>query len=91
MGILKQNNTRERLLKNVQAASFATDEARLYLDTHPDYAKAKKYFDSCNDKRKKAMQEFEQCHGALLTDNIDAVRDGWTWVNDPFPWDEGVK
>lgn len=91
MSILKQNNTRERLLRNVQEASFAVDEARLYLDTHPEDENAKRYFDKYNDMRRKALQSFEQHYGALLTDDIDASRDGWTWVNDPFPWDEGVK
>lgn len=91
MNILKQNNTRERLLRNVQEASFCVDEARLYLDTHPDDENAKRYFDKYNDMRHKAMQSFEQYYGALLTDDIDAVRGGWTWVNEPFPWDEEVK
>ena len=91
MNFLKMNNTRERLLRNVQEASFAVDEARLYLDTHPNDENAKRYFDKYNDARHKAMQAYEQSYGALLTDNIDAVKDGWTWVNDPFPWDEGVK
>ena len=91
MNMSKQKNTRERLLRNVQEASFAVDEARLYLDTHPEEESAKRYFDRYNDKRRKAMQEFEQYFGGLVTDDIDATKDGWTWVNNPFPWDEEVK
>lgn len=84
----KNRNSRVNLLKNVQEASFMTDEARLYLDTHPNDDDAKKYFDRANDARKKAMQTFEQYYGAILSDNIDAATDGWTWVEQPFPWDE---
>lgn len=92
MNILKQNNnSREKLLRNIQEVSFAVDEARLYLDTHPDDENAKRYFDKYNDMRRKALQNFEQHYGGLLTDDIDAVKDGWTWINEPFPWDEGVK
>ena len=91
MSMMKKNNSRERLLRNVQEASFAVDEARLYLDTHPNDKKAQMYFDKYNDSRKKAMQEYEQLYGALLTDNIEATKTGWTWVENPFPWDEGVN
>ncbi len=91
MSLLKRNNSRDRLLRNVQAASFAVDEARLYLDTHPNDKKAQIYFDKYNEARKKAIQEFEEEHGPVLTDNIEATKTGWTWTRDPFPWDEGVN
>lgn len=91
MSLMRKTNSRDRLLRNVQAASFAVDEARLYLDTHPNDKKAQIYFDKYNEARKKAMQEFEEQYGPLLTDDIEATKSGWTWINDPFPWDEGVK
>ena len=91
MSLMKKTSSRDRLLKNVQAASFAVDEARLYLDTHPNDKKAQIYFDKYNEARKKAMQEFEEQYGPLLTDDIEATKSGWTWIDDPFPWDEGVK
>lgn len=88
MNMIKNRNSRMRLLRNVDEASFEADEARLYLDTHPESTEAKAYFDRANDARKKAMQEFEQYYGGLLTDNIEAQTDGWTWISQPFPWDE---
>ena len=91
MNTLKPKNTRERLMRNVQEASFVVDEARLYLDTHPNCEKAKRYFDKYNDLRQKALQEFEEQYGALLSDNIDATKNGWTWINMPMPWDEEDK
>lgn len=91
MSLFKSKNSRERLLRNVQEVSFAVDEARLYLDTHPDDRKAQLYFDRYNDARRKAIQEFEQSYGPLLTDNIEASKTGWTWINNPFPWDEEVN
>lgn len=89
MSLRKSKFTRERLLRNVQETSFAVDEARLYLDTHPNDKKAQQYFDKYNDMRRKAIQEFEQYYGPLLTDNIEATKTGWTWIDPPFPWDEG--
>ena len=76
-------------MRNVQEESFAVDEARLYLDTHPNDKKAQIFFDRHNQARKKAMDMYEQQYGALLTDNLQAEKDGWTWINQPFPWDGG--
>ena len=86
--MFSNKDSHEKLLRNVHEASFAVDEARLYLDTHPYDETAKHYFDISNDKRRKALQNYEQQYAALLTDNIDATKDGWTWGENPFPWDE---
>lgn len=85
-----KNSQREKALKKVQRTSFMVDEARLYLDMHPQDVGAQKIFDKYNQMRKIAMKEFEQSYGALLSDNINAEKDGWTWIDQPFPWDEGV-
>lgn len=87
--MLRKNLSREKLMRNVQEESFAVDEARLYLDTHPTDKKAQMFFDRHNQARKKAMELYEQQYGALLTDNLQAEKDGWTWINPPFPWDGG--
>ena len=42
MNTNNMNNSRERALKRVQEYSFAVDEARLYLDMHPDDEQAVK-------------------------------------------------
>ena len=36
---------REALLQKVQAASFAVDDVKLFLDSHPDNAEALCYFE----------------------------------------------
>jgi len=90
MNTNNMNNSRERALKRVQEYSFAVDEARLYLDMHPDDEQAKRYFDKYNSLRKSAMLEYERQYGPLLTDNINAVKDGWKWTQGPMPWEMGV-
>ena len=90
MSLMKHRSTnRERLLRSVMEESFAVDEARLYLDTHPDDKKAQMFFDRHNNARRKAMDEYEQQCGPLLTDNLEACKQGWTWIDPPFPWDGG--
>lgn len=88
--MMQRNTAREKCLRNVQTASFATDEARLYLDTHPNDDKAKRYYDKHNSMRKKAMQEYTSQYAPLTTDDINAAKDGWTWIDEPYPWNEGV-
>lgn len=85
-----KNSQREKALKQVARVSFMVDEARLYLDMHPQDVGAQKTFDKYNRMRKNAIAEFEKSYGPLLTDNINAEKDGWGWIDMPFPWDEGV-
>ncbi len=84
------DRARFNALKQLDAYSFAVDEARLYLDMHPEDEGAKMYFDKNNALRKQAMKAYEKTYGPLLTDNIDAVKDGWQWTNSPMPWEMGV-
>lgn len=81
---------REKALRTVQAHSFAVDEARLYLDMHPDCDGARRYFDKQNALRKNAVREYENMFGPLTTDNINAQKDGWQWTDQPMPWEMGV-
>ncbi len=77
-------------MKKVQAASFAVDEARLYLDMHPDDAKALKYFDAKSALRHKAISEYQKQFGPISTEHINASSDGWTWICGEQPWEMGV-
>ncbi len=88
MSLIREKSTRSELLRNVQATSFAVDEAKLYLDTHPYDKKAQAYFDKYNNARQRAVQAFEELYGPLLVDDIDAVRNGWQWIDPPMPWEE---
>lgn len=87
---MQNDRMREKAMKSVQEYSFAVDEARLYLDMHPEDMEAKKYFDMYNKKRKEAIREYECKYGPLLTDNINACDDGWQWIMSPQPWEMGV-
>ncbi len=77
-------------MKKVQSASFAVDEARLYLDMHPNDAKALKYFDAKSALRHKAILEYEKQYGPISTEHLNASVDGWTWIQGCQPWEMGV-
>ncbi len=80
------------LLKTINENSFAVDDVKLFLDTHPDDQEALAFFHHCKTKRKQAMEEFEQNFYPLTVDCISNVTAGshWTWNDGPAPWEGGI-
>ena len=65
---------KETLMKQLNEASFALDEAVLFLDTHP-----------CDEEALKAYQEK---FGPLQKDQVEAC-EHWHWIHEPWPWEKG--
>ena len=72
---------KERLLRKIQACSFALVEANLYLDSHPTCRDGLAYF-----ARHKA--EKEKLVPLTITQNNSSKK--WEWVTSPFPWERSV-
>ena len=83
-------NERERLLKRVQMYSFAVTDAALFLDTHPNNMSALAYYNKYKKLYKDAADEFESRFGPL-TIMSERNNEYWTWVNDPWPWEEQTE
>ena len=79
--------SRQALMKQINEASFAVDEAVLFLDTHPDCAQAMQYYQSAVGARKAAMDAYQSRFGPLLVD--DVIGNTWTWVTEKWPWEGG--
>ena len=79
--------TKEQLLQDINIVSFVLVELGLYLDTHPESKKAQAFFDRHNEARRKAVAAYEELYGPLTTDNLEATKSGWTWIDPPFPWE----
>ena len=84
---------RAMLLRKIGAASFGMTDVQLYLDTHPDDAKAIALYNSYRDKYVAFVEEFGKKYGPLTAiDSRCGTR--WQWVDDPWPWEyeanEGV-
>ena len=74
------------LMRLIYNLGFARDEAKLYLDTHPNEKKALITFDSINTQLKDAMQAYSINFGPLSTDYMMADDNQWDWVITPWPW-----
>ena len=74
---------RDKLMKQLQAYSFAVYDALLYLDSHPDSRSALEYYNKYKKLEAKAKQEYEMHFGPVVAP-MDANQ--WQWNKGPWPW-----
>ncbi len=87
MGAEKDRMT---LLCKINEASFAMDEARLFLDTHPHCEEALAYYQNMCAVREKIVKEYTACYGPLASYEC-FCDDCWKWVEYPWPWEGECK
>lgn len=81
---------RKELLHMINTASFAVDDAKLFLDTHPCDQNALAFFQECSKARNQALREYAKYYGPLTIDTtVASCTDRWNWINEPWPWQEG--
>ena len=80
---------RRELLEWINVVSFAVDDVKLFLDTHPCNAEALEFFNEFEKQRVQALKEYARYYGPLTLDTADTEADSWKWINEPWPWQEG--
>lgn len=81
---------RKELLQWINVVSFAVNDAQLFLDTHPDCEEALAYFYEYSRLRNEALEEYAKYYGPLTVDTTqESCADRWSWINEPWPWQEG--
>lgn len=81
---------RMMLLHKISEASFAMDEARLFLDTHPKSEEALAYYRDMCAVREQMVKEYTASFGPL--NSYDCFcGDSWKWVEYPWPWEGACK
>ena len=81
---------RHQLLNHINQVSFAVDEVRLYVDTHPCDTEALEYVREMSRQRNHALKEYAAAYGPLTIDTADdSCAERWNWINEPGPWQEG--
>ena len=81
---------REDLMKLINEVSFAVDDVKLYLDTHPCDESAMEYFRKYSHMRNEALKEYAENYGPLTVDTvIYSGSEKWNWTSEPWPWQEG--
>ena len=74
-------------LVELMALDFAVDELGLYLTTHADDREALELYWSYIALAQEGRKRYQETYGPIL--QTDITPDGYRWLNDPWPWDEG--
>ena len=78
---------RAKLLKKIQEYNFMMIEAALYLNNQPCCEAAQEAFCKYRELYLETLAEYEECYGPLTYNGANVRRDGWKWVNTPWPWE----
>lgn len=78
--------TRNQLFECITQSSFAIDDVKLYLDTHPCDKEAMEYYQKYRQVREEAMKDYRDCYGPISAYDV-AEANEWTWINSPWPWE----
>ena len=84
-GYCGNDNGKKALYDQIGEVSFAMDDLRLYLDTHPDSAEALALFSEYMEKRAELVGKYTENYGPLDSYLIN-TSGGWGWNAAPMPW-----
>ena len=73
--------------RRISAVDFAIWEMEVFLDTHPDDARALKVREQYRQKRAELVGEYEMRFGPYVVTSDDVNDSRWTWLDNPWPWD----
>lgn len=83
-------NDKESMMQTVRETGFALLDISLFLDTHPNDEKAMDYYNKYQQMNKEARREYERNFGPLNLNSVDTCN-GWTWTQEPWPWEGGCS
>lgn len=82
--------SRNELLDIIDKSSFAMDDTRLFLDTHPHSREALSFFNKMKEKREMAIREYTETYGPIVSYDV-APCDVWKWNMGPWPWQASYR
>lgn len=86
----RNERTEVELMDIITKVSFAMDDTRLFLDTHPDCAEALEYFKKMQLIRHEAVREYTDRFGQIMSYH-DGNCGSWDWNSAPLPWHSSRK
>lgn len=75
-------------LVELMALDFAIDELGLYLVTHAQDQEALQLYWSYIKLSEEGREKYQKLYGPLMQTDL-TPKDGYIWLKDPWPWDEG--
>ena len=83
---MSERPCRKDLLDHINAVSFAVDDVKLFLDTHPTNRAALTFYGDTLKRYLEAIEVYEDQFGPLTAEDSETQK-GWTWVETPWPWE----
>ena len=78
---------RDALLREITILDFMALDLHLYLNTHPQDSEALEMYNDCIIRSQELRQEYEAAYGPLTAFRSHG-QPGWTWNQEPWPWEE---
>lgn len=75
---------KEKLMRKIQALSFAKTETELYLDAHPNNPAALDYYKKIVGELEGLYVEYENKYGPITASG--STGNTWNWISGPWPW-----
>ena len=82
---MTNNSSRKELLLKVQEADFFALDLQLYMNTHPNCARALALYTEAIQKAKELRNEYEKMYGPL-TAAATPAKLPWQWSRNPWTW-----
>ena len=89
LGMVNKENLPATTLAELQALDFAIVELALYLDTHREDQEALEVYLKYQELYDRCREVYEKKYGPL--NHISARDGGYTWLDDPWPWELGAN
>lgn len=90
MGMVNTEEKPITPLSELQVLGFALHELALYLDTHRDDMEALELYRQYQRIYHDGMMEYAKTNGPL-NHSMPTNREGYAWLDDPWPWEYGKK
>lgn len=81
-------DSRGQMLHQIRALEFMAVELNLYLDTHPHDRRALYEYNCIVQQLAVLREEFQRRFGTLTNFGYQISQYPWSWINDPWPWEE---
>lgn len=82
----KNDKEQYALFSELTEISFAMDELRLYLDTHPTANDAVALYKEYMTRRSDILAAYTEKYGDVEAYRVNA-EGGWGWTAAPMPWE----
>lgn len=85
---MKRHVTQQsKMLKEIMGYDFTAVELTLYLDTHPDDARALTEYNMVTHRSKMLKAAYEKLYGPLMVFGHTMTQCPWRWTDEPWPWE----